>query len=190
MTDKLKIKSIESGKSPFYEPELDNILKKALSKKLFLSENIEEIVKECDFIFLTLGTPMDKNGNINLKIISNVSKKIGELLLKMKKRPIIVIKSTVVPGTTSNKIKNILEKKSNKKAGKEFGLITNPEFLREGKAVHDTLNPHLVVIGSNEKKDSKKLENFYKKFHKEKISIILTNNTTAFSNVDSTPRSF
>tara|TARA_B110000014_G_C20119248_1_gene592319 strand:+ start:399 stop:1712 length:1314 start_codon:yes stop_codon:yes gene_type:complete len=178
-TDKLKIKSIESGKSPFYEPELDNILKKALSKKLFLSENIEEIVKECDFIFLTLGTPMDKNGNINLKIISNVSKKIGELLLKMKKRPIIVIKSTVVPGTTSNKIKNILEKKSNKKAGKEFGLITNPEFLREGKAVHDTLNPHLVVIGSNEKKDSKKLENFYKKFHKEKISIILTNNTTA-----------
>ena len=178
-TDKVKIKSIESGKSPFYEPELDNILKKALSKKLFLSENIEKIVKECDFIFLTLGTPMDKNGNINLKIISNVSKKIGELLLKMKKRPIIVIKSTVVPGTTSNKIKNILEKKSNKKAGKEFGLITNPEFLREGKAVHDTLNPHLVVIGSNEKKDSKKLENFYKKFHKEKISIILTNNTTA-----------
>ena len=178
-TDKLKIKSIESGKSPFYEPELDNILKKALTKKLFLSENIEKIVKECDFIFLTLGTPMDKNGNINLKIISNVSKKIGELLLKMKKRPIIVIKSTVVPGTTSNKIKNILEKKSNKKAGKEFGLITNPEFLREGKAVHDTLNPHLIVIGSNEKKDSKKLENFYKKFHKEKISIILTNNTTA-----------
>ena len=178
-TDKVKIKSIESGKSPFYEPELDNILKKALTKKLFLSENIEKIVKECDFIFLTLGTPMDKNGNINLKIISNVSKKIGELLLKMKKRPIIVIKSTVVPGTTSNKIKNILEKKSNKKAGKGFGLITNPEFLREGKAVHDTLNPHLVVIGSNEKKDSKKLENFYKKFHKEKISIILTNNTTA-----------
>ena len=178
-TDKVKIKSIESGKSPFYEPELDNILKKALTKKLFLSENIEKIVKECDFIFLTLGTPMDKNGNINLKIISNVSKKIGELLLKMKKRPIIVIKSTVVPGTTSNKIKNILEKKSNKKAGKEFGLITNPEFLREGKAVHDTLNPHLIVIGSNEKKDSKKLENFYKKFHKEKISIILTNNTTA-----------
>ena len=119
-TDKLKIKSIESGKSPFYEPELDNILKKALSKKLFLSENIEEIVKECDFIFLTLGTPMDKNGNINLKIISNVSKKIGELLLKMKKRPIIVIKSTVVPGTTSNKIKNILEKNQIKKQVKSL----------------------------------------------------------------------
>ena len=178
-TDKLKIKNIKSGKSPFYEPQLDNILKNALTKKLILSENIEEIVNECDFIFLTLGTPIDKNGNINLKIILKVSKKIGELLLKLKKKPIIVIKSTVVPGTTSNKIKKILEKKSNKKVGKGFGLITNPEFLREGKAVHDTLNPHLIVIGSNEKQDSKKLEKFYKEIHNEKISIILTNNTTA-----------
>ena len=178
-TDKIKIKNIKSGKSPFYEPQLDNILKNALTKKLILSENIEEIVNECDFIFLTLGTPIDKNGNINLKIILKVSKKIGELLLKLKKKPIIVIKSTVVPGTTSNKIKKILEKKSNKKVGKGFGLITNPEFLREGKAVHDTLNPHLIVIGSNEKQDSKKLEKFYKEIHNEKISIILTNNTTA-----------
>jgi UDPglucose 6-dehydrogenase len=178
-SDKIKIKNIKSGKSPFYEPQLDNILKNALTKKLILSENIEEIVNECDFIFLTLGTPIDKNGNINLKIILKVSKKIGELLLKLKKKPIIVIKSTVVPGTTSNKIKKILEKKSNKKVGKGFGLITNPEFLREGKAVHDTLNPHLIVIGSNEKQDSKKLEKFYKEIHNEKISIILTNNTTA-----------
>ena len=68
-TDKIKIKNIKSGKSPFYEPQLDNILKNALTKKLILSENIEEIVNECDFIFLTLGTPIDKNGNINLKII-------------------------------------------------------------------------------------------------------------------------
>ena len=178
-TDKIKIKNIKSGKSPFYEPQLDNILKNALTKKLILSENIEEIVNECDFIFLTLGTPIDKNGNINLKIILKVSKKIGELLLKLKKKPIIIIKSTVVPGTTSNKIKKILEKKSNKKVGEGFGLITNPEFLREGKAVHDTLNPHLIVIGSNEKQDSKKLEKFYKEIHNEKISIILTNNTTA-----------
>ena len=178
-SDKIKIKNIKSGKSPFYEPQLDNILKNALTKKLILSENIEEIVNECDFIFLTLGTTIDKNGNINLKIILKVSKKIGELLLKLKKKPIIIIKSTVVPGTTSNKIKKILEKKSNKKVGEGFGLITNPEFLREGKAVHDTLNPHLIVIGSNEKQDSKKLEKFYKKIHNEKISIILTNNTTA-----------
>ena len=75
-SDKIKIKNIKSGKSPFYEPQLDNILKNALTKKLILSENIEEIVNECDFIFLTLGTPIDKNGNINLKIILKVSKKM------------------------------------------------------------------------------------------------------------------
>jgi len=177
--DRIKIKNIKSGKLPFYEPKLDNILKNALSKKLILSENIEEIVKKCNLIFLTLGTPMDKNGNIDLKIILNVCKKVGKLLLKSKNRPIIIIKSTVIPNTTNDQIKRILEKESNKKIGKGFGLITNPEFLREGKAVEDTLNPHLVVIGCNEKYDAKKLEEFYVKFHNQKISTIITNNTTA-----------
>ena len=177
--DKAKIKNIESGKVPFYEPKLENVLKNALKKKLILTENIEEIVVKCDFIFLTLGTPMNKNGNIDLKIILTVCKKIGQSLLKLKNRPTIIIKSTVTPGTTNNQIKKILEKESNKKVGKGFGLITNPEFLREGKAVYDTLNPHLIVIGSNEKYDGRKLEKFYNKFHNKKNSIIITNNTTA-----------
>ena len=177
--DKAKIRNIESGKVPFYEPKLENVLKNALKKKLILTENIEEIVVKCDFIFLTLGTPMNKNGNIDLKIILTVCKKIGQLLLKLKNRPTIIIKSTVTPGTTNNQIKKILEKESNKKVGKGFGLITNPEFLREGKAVEDTLNPHLIVIGSNEKYDGVKLEKFYEKFHNKKKSIIITNNTTA-----------
>jgi len=178
-TNKIKIKSIKSGKLPFYEPKLENVLKNALTKKLSLTENIEKVVEKCDLIFLTLGTPMNKNGNIDLKIILSVCKKIGEILFKSKNRPIIIIKSTVIPTTTNNQIKKILEKKSNKKVGKGFGLITNPEFLREGKAVEDTLNPHLVVIGCNEKYDAKKLEEFYAKFHNQKISVIITNNTTA-----------
>ena len=178
-TDKIKIKSIKSGKSPFYEPKLDNVLKNALTKKLILTENIKEVIEKCDLIFLTLGTPIDRNGNINLKIILSVCKKIGEILFKSKNRPIIIIKSTVIPSTTNNQIKKILEKKSNKKVGKGFGLITNPEFLREGKAVEDTLNPHLVVIGCNEKYDAKKLEKFYMKFYNQKILMIITNNTTA-----------
>jgi UDPglucose 6-dehydrogenase len=177
--DRIKIKNIKSGKLPFYEPKLENVLKNALKKKLILTENIKEIVVKCDFIFLTLGTPMNKNGNIDLKKILSVCKKIGQLLLKLKNRPTIIIKSTVIPGTTNNQIKKILEKESNKKVGKGFGLITNPEFLREGKAVEDTLNPHLIVIGSNEKYDGEKLERFYEKFHNIKKSIIITNNTTA-----------
>jgi len=177
--DKMKMKNIKSGKLPFYEPKLENVLKNALKKKLVFTKNIEEIVVKCDFIFLTLGTPMNKNGNIDLKIILSVCKKIGQLLLKLKNRPTIIIKSTVIPGTTNNQIKKILEKESNKKVGKGFGLITNPEFLREGKAVEDTLNPHLIVIGSNEKYDGGELEKFYEKFYNKKNSIIITNNTTA-----------
>ena len=177
--DKEKLETIRSGKSPFYEPKIEQLLRKALKMKLTLSEKIEDVVDNCDLIFVTVGTPMKKNGTIDLEIILNVCRKIGKSLLKTKNEPNIVIKSTVIPGTTINKIKTILEHVSNKQEGKGFNLITNPEFLREGKAIQDTIKPHLIVIGSNEKKDSKKLEKFYKKFHDANIPMIFTNNTTA-----------
>jgi len=177
--DKEKLKIIKSGKSPFYEPELDKTLQKALKKKLILSEKIEDVVENCDLIFVTVGTPTTSDGNIDLRIILNACKKIGSALLKTQNIPNIIIKSTVIPGTTINQIKRALEQKSDKKAGYGFGLITNPEFLREGKAIENTLHPHLIVIGSNNKKDAIKLRSFYKKFHHTNIPIMITNNTTA-----------
>jgi len=170
--DKEKLKIIKSGKSPFYEPKLNKTLHKALKKKLILSEKIEDVIENCDLVFVTVGTPMTDNGNIDLTIILNASKKIGKVLSKTKNIPNIIIKSTVIPGTTINKIKKILEQKSGKKTGHGFNLITNPEFLREGKAIEDTLHPHLIVIGSNTKKESLKLNNFYKKFHQVNIPIM------------------
>lgn len=177
--NKEKIKIIKSGKSPFYEPNMEKTLQKALKRKLILSEKIEDAVNNCNLIFVTVGTPMTVNGNIDLAIILNVCKKIGEALLKTQNNPNIIIKSTVIPGTTINKIKKILEQKSGKKAGYGFSLITNPEFLREGRAIEDTTKPHLIVIGSNSKKDSEKLRKFYKKFYHENIPTVITNNTTA-----------
>ncbi len=176
--DKEKLKIIKSGKSPFYEPNIDKTLQKALRKKLILSDKIND-VDNCDLIFVTVGTPMNKDGTINLGIILKACKKIGEVLLKTQNRPDIIIKSTVIPGTTINKIKKTLEQKSGKKEGKGFILITNPEFLREGRAIEDTIKPHLIVIGSSNKKDSEKLTRFYKKFYGKNIPMILTNNTTA-----------
>jgi len=178
-TDNRKIHIIKSGRAPFYEPELDTILKKAIGKKFTLSGKIEDIVKNCNLIFVTVGTPMMTNGSIDLRMILNVCEKIGEALLKTKNIPTIIIKSTVIPGTTVNQIKKTLEKKSSKNTGKGFELITNPEFLREGKAIEDTLHPHIIVIGSDDNKKINQLTKFYKKFYGSKIPIILTNNTTA-----------
>jgi len=177
--DKEKLKIIKTGKSPFYEPNIDKTLQKALKKKLILSEKINDAVNNCDLIFVTVGTPMSSDGTIDLEIILNVCRKIGETLVKTQNNPNIIIKSTVIPGTTINKIKKTLEQKSGKKEGEGFSLITNPEFLREGRAIEDTENPHLIVIGSNNKKDSEKLKRFYKKFYGKNIPMILTNNTTA-----------
>lgn len=178
-TDKRKIQNIKNGKAPFYEPELDKILKKAITKKFILSEKIDDAVEKSNLIFVAVGTPMNTEGNIDLKMILNACKKIGKSLQKTKNIPSIIIKSTVIPGTAINQIKKNLERYSNKKVEKGFSLISNPEFLREGNAVKDTLQPHLIVIGGENKKKNLELENFYKKFHNHKIPIMFTNNTTA-----------
>ena len=178
-SNKRKIEIINSKKAPFYEPELENNLKNALMKKLIISDKIQDVAETCDLIFITVGTPMTSNGNIDLKNILNVCKELGRSLLKINNSPIIIIKSTVIPGTTINQIKNTLEKYSKKKVGDGFGLITNPEFLREGKAIEDTLYPHLIVIGGINDKNRDKLIKFYKKIYNSNIPLMVTNNSTA-----------
>ena len=129
-SDKNKISKIKSGVAPFYEPKLQKTLSQALNKSLLVSSDIGIVIKNCDLIFVTVGTPQSKNGYIDLKMLTNVIKQLGNELVKTKNKPIIIIKSTVVPGTTQNIVKPILEKSSGKLTGIGFSLITNPEFLR------------------------------------------------------------
>jgi len=176
--DKTKLNSLKQGKSHFYEPKLRNWLKKTLKTgKLRFSESIREVFDDVDLIFVTVGTPT-KNGKINLNFIKSVSQSIGKLL-KSNNNPLIVIKSTIVPGTTDKVILPILEKHSKKKAGKAFFVATNPEFLREGRAIQDQLYPHLVVIGSNEPKAQKILKKFYEKIYSSKIPRVYVNFATS-----------
>jgi len=140
-------------------------------------ESAAEVFDDVDLIFVTVGTPT-KNGKINLNFIKSVSKSIGTLL-KSTTNPLIVIKSTIVPGTTEKVILPILEKHSKKKAGKAFFVATNPEFLREGRAIQDQLYPHLVVIGSNEPKAQKILKKFYEKIYSSKIPRVYVNFATS-----------
>ena len=175
--DKEKREKISNGISPFFEPELENLLKNGLKKKLKISNDFS-LIKNCDFIFVTVGTPQNTDGSINLSIIKKAVSLIGENLQGNKKKPIILVKSTVVPGTIKKNILPILEKKSNKKAGKDFGLISNPEFLQESTAIKDTKFPHAVVLGGYETEFMKKAKKLFMKLHPN-VPIIITNHQTA-----------
>ena len=175
--DTEKCKKIRNGVSPFFEPDLEKILKIGLKKKLIITDDFS-LIKDCDMIFVAVGTPQKSNGAIELSMIKKAVTSIGIILAKTKKNPIVLIKSTVIPGTMQNVILPILEKRSGKKAGKEFGLISNPEFLQESSAIRDTKFPHVIVLGGYQTKFMKKAKSFFSKLHPN-VSIVITNHQTA-----------
>ena len=175
--DDKKCKTISDGNSPFFEPELENTLRNGLRKKLKISNDFG-LINNCDFLFVTVGTPQNKDGSIDLSMIKKAISTIGKNLKNNKKKPIILVKSTVIPGTMKKIILPILEKKSNKKAGKDFGLISNPEFLQESTAIRDTKFPHAVVLGGYQTIFMKKTKKFLTKLHPN-TPIIITNHQTA-----------
>ena len=175
--DKKKCEKISNGNPPFFEPELEKTLRNGLKKGLKISNDFT-LINDCDVIFVTVGTPQKPDGSIELRMMKKAIEEIGGNLQKSKKNPIIFIKSTVIPGTLRNKILPILEKKSKKKAGKEFGLISNPEFLQESNAINNTKFPHIVVLGGYQTKYMKKAKKFFEKLH-PKTAIIITNHQTA-----------
>ena len=176
-SDRKKCSKIAKGIPTFFEPNLEKILKKALKKNLIITDKLSSI-NNCDFIFITVGTPQKKNGEIDLSFIKIVVRNVGKLISKNKKKPIILIKSTVIPGTMKNVVLPILERNSKKKAGKDFGLISNPEFLQESRAIQDTIKPHVVVLGGYRTKFMRKTEKFFSRFNPN-VPIIITNHQTA-----------
>ena len=171
--DKKKIQELKKGISPIYEPRIEHALKKALMKRLVFTNKIEKISKD-DIVFVTVGTPSKKDGSIDLKFIKSVSKKIVGLIKNMSNLPLVVIKSTILPGTFEDTIKPIFIKNSISSKN----IVINPEFLREGSALEDTLHPHQIVIGG-ERKTAKTLEKFYRKIYSNKVPIEISNHITA-----------
>jgi UDPglucose 6-dehydrogenase len=180
--DAQKAAKISKGTPPFYEPKLEELLKKTIQKghlKCVLNQP-DEAILQTDITFNAVGTPSKSDGSIDLKYIEKSAQEIGKALGKKDSYHTVVIKSTVVPGTTENMVKPILEKESQKKCGSDFGLCMNPEFLRQGSALEDTLNPDRIVIGGHDKKSGDTLENLYRDFYAEKTpTTIRTNLSTA-----------
>ena len=172
-----KVKTINAGKAPFFEPELDSLLKKAVKSKTVKATNTRaEAILKSEVTFICVGTPSAADGSIDLGFIYAAAEEIGRSLRKKESYHVVVVRSTVVPGTT-DKVKDIIEKVSGKKAGKDFGVCMCPEFLRQGQAVYDTFNPDRVVIGEHDRKAGKVIEKLFKKFYKGKKVPILRMNT-------------
>jgi len=180
--DAEKAAKINKGIPPFYEPNLQELLEKTVLNghlKCVFNQP-DEAVYNTDITFNTVGTPSKRDGSIDLQHIERSSQEIGEALRKKDTYHVVVVKSTVVPGTTQNVVKPILEKKSRKHCGSDFGLCMNPEFLREGSAVEDTLNPDRIVIGEHDKTSGDTLGSLFKDFFGDKTPPTLrTNLSTA-----------
>jgi len=165
--DAEKAAKINKGIPPFHEPNLQNMLEEAVQSghlKCLINET-EKAILETDLTFNAVGTPSRPDGSIDLQFIETSSHDMGKALHKKSTYHVVVIKSTVVPGTTQDLVKPILEKESKKKCGPDFGLCMSPEFLRQGSAFEDTLHTDRIVIGENDKKSGDTLENLYKDFY-------------------------
>jgi len=178
--DAKKVETINSGQSPIFEPGLEELLKKNLKNgnfKAFLSNDFYSQRIPTDISFICVPTPSQEDGSINLKFIKNAAEDLVEYIKSINQYHVITVKSTVVPRTTDKIVLPIL-KKSGKKLGKDFGLCMNPEFLREGSAVGDFLNPDKIVIGSYDEKSASVLEKVYESWSND-IPRIKTNLRTA-----------
>ena len=174
--DKEKCRKISNRDLPFFEPDLEKTLNTGFKKKLTITNDFS-LINNCKLIFITVGTPQKQNGSIDVSMIKTATKKIGQILSK-NKDTIVVLKSTVTPGTAQNIVRPILEKESKKRVGKDFGLISNPEFLQETTAIRDTKFPHVVVLGGEKTKYLTKTKNFFSKLHPN-VPIMITNHQTA-----------
>ena len=146
--DERKVQMINDGIPPIWEEGLGDLMKKHAEKNLIATSDYDYAVQNSDVSFICVGTPSNEHGNIDLSIVGHACKSLGMAMAKKDGFHIVVVKSTVVPETTEEIVLPLLEEHSGKVAGKDFGVAMNPEFLREGKAVYDFMNPDKIVVGS------------------------------------------
>lgn len=162
---------ISSGILPFIEPGLDDALTRHLNSTFFVSSNAVKAAKESEFIFLCVGTPAGEDGEADLKYIYSALDSIEEILKDGMYRN-IVVKSTIPPSTTFERIIPYLEQKGCE-VGEDFGVSNNPEFLREGKCWDDMINADRIVCGVADERSETALKTLYKEFDAPFVSVSL-----------------
>src|SRR3989454_68839 len=143
-----KVNLSNAGKTAIIEMDIGQVIERQVEiGRLSATTDVAAAVQQTDMTLICVGTPSRANGDIELKFVRRVCEQIGSVLRKHHGAPIIVVRSTLLPGTTREIVIPTLETHSGKRAGSEFGVCINPEFLREGTAVHDYYHPPKTVIG-------------------------------------------
>lgn len=157
-----KVEAMKAGRSPIVEPRVSDLISESHQSGLLQATSESEYaVLNSDISFLCVGTPSLRNGKLDLGHIEPVCQEIGKILKKKNAFHLIVVRSTVLPGTAETIVVPALEKSSGKKLGQDFGVCVNPEFMREGTAVADFLEPSVTVIGAAEAAHSNRLREIY-----------------------------
>ncbi len=164
-----KVNLINSGKATIIEKDIDKIIKEQHDRgQIEASLDYKYAIQHTDISIVAVGTPSSSKGHLNLEYIFNVAEHIAESLPLKNSFHIIAIRSTILPGTC-DKIANIIESKSEKRRNVDFAIVDNPEFLREGTAVHDYYHPPLTLIGSDNRDASQRVAELYRELPGEII---------------------
>jgi GDP-mannose 6-dehydrogenase len=160
--ERTKVELINAGRSPIIEKDIGAIIAEQVAAgRLRATSELDDAVRQTDLSLVCVGTPSQPNGGIDLKYVRRVCEQIGLTLAAHEGAPVIVMRSTMLPGTMRELVIPTLEKFSGKRAGEEFGVCINPEFLREGTAVHDYYHPPKTVIGEVSRASGDLLQSVY-----------------------------
>lgn len=158
----VKVDIINKGQTPIIEKDIGEIIKAAVDQgTLSATSNATEAVEQTEISLICVGTPSQLNGNLDTSYVRRVCENIGTAIKHKISRHVVVIRSTILPGTIRTVVIPALEESSRKIAGKDFGVCNNPEFLREGTAVYDFYNPPKTVIGETDEKSGDLLASLY-----------------------------
>lgn len=158
-----KVELMDSGRSPIVEARVADLIAEAnRGCRLHATTDATQAVLETDISFVCVGTPSLRNGKLDLRHIEDVARQIGAAIRQKKSPHVFVLRSTVLPGTTETVALPILEKESGKQCGRDFTVCYNPEFMREGSAVADFLQPPYTIFGSRDKEHLAPLRELYK----------------------------
>ena len=159
-----KVASLNEGRSPIVEKGLDESIRdNAANGRLRATTDTREAVRATDLSLLCVGTPSRRNGSLDLTYLERVAEQIGESLRDKDGHHVVVVRSTVLPGTTHDVVIPALERTSGKKYGTGFGVTVNPEFLREGTAIQDFRRPPMTLVGHNYRSDAEPTVALYSK---------------------------
>jgi GDP-mannose 6-dehydrogenase len=159
-----KVASLNEGRSPIVEKGLDDLIREnTAAGRLRATTSTREAIRGSDVSLICVGTPSRRNGSLDLTFLERVCEQIGEALADKTTHHVVVVRSTVLPGTAHGVVIPALERTSGKQYGAGFGVAVNPEFLREGTAIHDFRNPPMTLIGHNYASDAEATRALYTK---------------------------